>query len=138
MGQDALPGNDRTDFDIKANKLGFTSLRQGNLGNSQYNDLRRQQSKLEDQKAIEKQAQELHAQGLFARQGELTLQGKRLMDKYIQREGDPQQLISRVVSEAENMALNKQQRLQGIPDGSLKSIYRYKNYDRSRKYNNAD
>jgi len=138
MGQDALPGNDRTPADITANKYGFTSLRQGNLGNSQYNDLRRQQSKLEDQKAIEKQAQELHAQGLFARQGALTLQGNNLVQKYIQREGDPQQLISRVVSEAENMALNKQQRLQGIPDGSLKSIYRYKNYDRSRKYNNAD
>lgn len=130
----ALPGNNRTKFDKAVNAVGVQSLDQSNLSTSQYNDQRREIDKKDRQKDLVTQAQMLFAQG------ELTeAKNQELLQKFIENDGVKNQWVSRIKGEAVNMNLDKQTRIQGIPKpGNLGSLYQYQNYQRSRKYYNAN
>jgi hypothetical protein len=46
------------------------------------------------------------------------------------RKGDPAQMINTMIEYSKTLPLDKQQRMQGIPNGSLSSVNRYQNYNR--------
>ncbi len=132
-GKDALPGNDRTPEDIAINKAGFTSLRQANLNNAQYMDTKRSIAKAEKRKSILDQAVHYYAQGMLEDKGE------ELFKRFLAVDGTKDQWVNHLKKEGIDLSMSKQQRLQGIPKGNnLESIYKYQNYEPSRKYNNAD
>jgi hypothetical protein len=123
-GQDGLPGNDRTEFDINANKWGVTSLKQAHLSEQMYNDSQRLRNDRDAQKQILAQAQKYHSQGLDTQE---------LLDKFLARGGDPKDWPKAFVREEMGQGMSKLQRQQGIPkQNDLDSIYRYQHYQRSR------
>lgn len=117
-------GNPRSEWDVAVKRSGAgTSLTEALRNETQFNQMMRERSNKEAQRKIIEKAQRAAAQGLLTPETQ-----KELIDNYIARKGDPQQFINSMVEYQKILQLNKQQRLQGIPNGSLPSIYRYQNY----------
>lgn len=119
-----LKGNPRSEWDTLVKQTGAgTSLPEALRNEKQWNQTQRERANKDAQKSIVEKANRAAAQGLLTP----DLQ-QELISKYVEREGDPQQFINTMVEYQKVLQLNKQQRLEGIPNGSLPSVNRYKNY----------
>jgi hypothetical protein len=119
-----LMGDPRTEWDTAVKRSGAgTSLPEALRSESQWHQMQRERANKDAQKSIMEKANRAAAQGILT--PELQTE---LMNKYIARKGDPQQFVNSMVEYQKLLKQNKQQRLEGIPNGSLPSIYRYQNY----------
>lgn len=119
-----LKGNPRSEWDTLVKRIGAgTSLPEALRSEKQWNQMQRERANKDSQKSTLEKMQRAAAQGLLTPE----LQ-QELITKYVEREGDPQQFINAMVEYQKVLQLNKQQRLEGIPNGSLPSVNRYRNY----------
>lgn len=128
--QAGLYGNPRSPEERALAKWGVTSMGESQLNEAQYNDLRRNMAKNDERQQIVKDA--VRAARQYGIKSEI-MDG--YLKKYLEAQGDPTQWVSSLVQEGLTEAKDKQTRLQGIPGEGLSSIYRYQNFERSRKLN---
>lgn len=114
-------GNPRSEWDAKVRKFsGATTLAESLRNEKQYNQIMRHAAHKAAQTDLVNKAKRAYVQGRLTEEMQ-----QKLMQKYVARNGDPQQFVNTLVEYAQTTPLNKQQRLQGIPSSSLSSIYRY-------------
>lgn len=124
LNREGLRGNVRTEWDKNVRTYtGGRSLDEAITGENQYNSGQRLKAYRDTQKSVMERVKREYVQG--------TLSSEKLReyaDKYVKSQGD----ISRFVRELEQFAvqanMDKQQRLQGIPNNSLNSLYRFQEY----------
>ena len=124
LNREGLRGNVRTEWDKNVRTYtGGRSLDEAITGENQYNSGQRLKAYRDTQKSVMERVKREYVQG--------TLSSDKLReyaDKYVKSQGD----ISRFVRELEQFAvqanMDKQQRLQGIPNNSLNSLYRFQEY----------
>ena len=124
LNREGLRGNERTEWDKNVRTYtGGRSLNEAITGENQYNSGQRLKAYRDTQKSVIEKVKREYVQG--------TLSSDKLReyaDKYVKSQGD----ISRFVRELEQFAMqaemDKQTRLQGIPNDSIGSLYRYQEY----------
>ena len=124
LNREGLRGNVRTEWDKNVRTYtGGRSLDEAITGENQYNSGQRLKAYRDTQKSVMERVKREYVQGTLS-----SDKLKEYADKYVKSQGD----ISRFVRELEQFAvqanMDKQQRLQGIPNSSMGSLYRFQEY----------
>lgn len=124
LNREGLRGNVRTDWDKGVRTFtGGRSLDEAITGENQYQSGQRLKGYRDKQKSIMEEIKREYVQG--------TLTKDRMSEyskKYVESKGDPSRLVRDLVSFAQTAKLDKQRRLQGIPNESLSSLYKFQEY----------
>ena len=124
LDKHGLKGNERSEWDKDVRLFtGGTSLSQSLTSTNQYMSTKRLKGYKETQKGIIQDLERKYVQGTLTDEDT-----KEAAKKFIDAKGDPEQLVESMIKYATTVKLNKQQRLQGIPNGSLSSLYKYQEY----------
>lgn len=124
LNRQGLRGNTRTEWDKNVRTFsGGRSLDEAITGENQYFSGEKLKNYRDKQKSIVEKIQRKYVQGTLTRE---EMQG--FAEEYKNARGDVKQLTKQLINFAKTTKLDKQQRLQGIPNGSLSSLYRYQEY----------
>lgn len=118
----------RTEFDKNARYANMTSLDEYKNRQGLYDNRMKEKADLERKKQItEAIARGVKVKSSFATSTEFA----KLRKEYVERKGDPAQLDDIILKAMLDKQQTAKQRAEGIPDGSLSSIYRYRYYNKS-------
>ena len=124
LNREGLRGNKRTEWDKGVRTYsGGRSLDEALTGENQYNSGQRLKGYKDRQSSVLERVKREFVQGTLTQEGM-----KEYATKYKDAKGDPAQMVNSLIEYAKTTKLDKQKRLQGVPSGSLSSIYRYAEY----------
>ncbi len=120
----------RTERDTSVRKwTGGTTLDESLNKERLYIQTRNQRDRLETKKKLTEKAELLLVENKLMVNGRQSPEFKELIEAYKKEKGDPQQLVNTLIRFAKEKNLTQKQRLEGIPNDSLSSLYRYQNYN---------
>jgi hypothetical protein len=118
-------GNPRTPWESQVKTAtGGLALSEALRNEKQYSQMMRDMTNRQAQTKIMEKAKRAYITGNMTEE-----QTQKFMKDYIARKGDPNQFMQSLIQYAQTTPLTKQQRLQGIPSGTLSSLYKYQNYN---------
>lgn len=124
LNREGLRGNVRTEWDKGVRTFtGGRSLDEAITGENQYNSGQRLKGYRDTQKSIMEKVKRDFVQGNLTQE-----QVRDYAKKFTDAKGDPDQFVRDLIEFAKTAKLDKQRRLQGIPSGSLSSLYKYQEY----------
>lgn len=119
-----MRGNERTDWDKNVRLYsGGRSMDEADLSKRQFDQTQRERWYKDKQKNVLTRMKDKLATG-EASQEDM----RALMAEYSNAKGDPEEAVNQLIQYMQTRKFTKQQRLQGIPSGTLSSLYKFSNY----------